>query len=147
MTDFMPVTGTLATTRHRIVRMVRCVRGEMTFAIDIAPRFDYGREPHQTHLTEAGAVFEGDQTAITVSLIMEPDEERLTDTQVDAHGDIYAETTLRAGQMRGLVLETGRPGRCARCGRLRRGGSSTRRSTSGRPGWASRRTPAAGASS
>ena len=31
--------------RHRLVRMVRCVRGEMTFAMDIAPRFDYGREP------------------------------------------------------------------------------------------------------
>src|SRR4051794_30003510 len=40
--DFMPVTeGTVATDRHRLIRMVRCVRGEMTFAVDIAPRFDY----------------------------------------------------------------------------------------------------------
>jgi GH15 family glucan-1,4-alpha-glucosidase len=34
--DFMPVTGTVASDRHRLVRMVRCVRGQMTFAVDIA---------------------------------------------------------------------------------------------------------------
>jgi GH15 family glucan-1,4-alpha-glucosidase len=107
VTDFMPVTGTLATDRHRIVRMVRCVRGEMRFAIDIAPRFDYGREPHHTRLTDAGAVFEGSRTTMSVSLVKEPDEQRLTQVHVDEHGDIHAETTLRAGQMRGLVVETG----------------------------------------
>jgi GH15 family glucan-1,4-alpha-glucosidase len=107
VTDFMPVAGAVATDRHRIVRMVRCVRGEMTFAVDIAPRFDYGREPHETHLTEAGAVFEGERTAMAVSLILEPEEQRLAHPQVDAHGDVHAELTLRAGQMRGVVDETG----------------------------------------
>jgi GH15 family glucan-1,4-alpha-glucosidase len=107
VTDFMPVAGPVATDRHRIVRMVRCVRGEMTFAVDIAPRFDYGREPHETHLTEAGAVFEGERTAMAVSLILEPEEQRLAHPQVDAHGDVHAELTLRAGQMRGVVVETG----------------------------------------
>ena len=39
--DFMPVVdSTVASDTHRIVRMVRCVRGKMTFALDIAPRFD-----------------------------------------------------------------------------------------------------------
>ena len=47
--DFMPVPATAAATdNHRIVRMLRCVRGEMSFEIDIAPRFDYGRSPHKT---------------------------------------------------------------------------------------------------
>ena len=55
--DFMPVTEPAPTDRHRLVRMVRCVRGRMTFEVDIAPRFDYGRQPHKTHLTEHGAVF------------------------------------------------------------------------------------------
>src|ERR1700710_1300700 len=33
--DFMPVTqGTTATDKHQLVRMVRCVRGEMTFDVD-----------------------------------------------------------------------------------------------------------------
>ena len=34
--DFMPViAGAVVSTRHRLVRMVRCVRGEMTFVLDI----------------------------------------------------------------------------------------------------------------
>jgi GH15 family glucan-1,4-alpha-glucosidase len=122
--DFMPVTGTVMSNRHRLVRMVRCVRGQMTFAVDIAPRFDYGRESHQTHLTEDGLVFQGSAgTSMTVNLILEPDDERLAQAQVDAHGDVHAEVTLRAGQMRGLVLETGAAGpvrriRVAEAGRL-----------------------------
>ena len=109
--DFMPVTeGRVATTSHRLVRMVRCVRGEMTFALDIAPRFDYGREPFETHLTDDGVVFEGAHTAITLCLIREPDDERLARTRVDEHGDVHAEVTLTAGQMRGLVLQTGAAG-------------------------------------
>jgi GH15 family glucan-1,4-alpha-glucosidase len=109
--DFMPVTGTVASDRHRLVRMVRCVRGQMTFAVDIAPRFDYGRESHETHLTEDGLVFQGrGGTSMTVNLILEPDDERLAQANVDAHGDVHAEVTLTAGQMRGLVLETGAAG-------------------------------------
>jgi pentatricopeptide repeat protein len=108
--DFMPVTGaTSAVDRHHIVRLVRCVRGRMTFALDIAPRFDYGREPHQIHLTENGAVFEGDRTAMTVHLIREPDDERLASVRVD-DGDVHAEFELEAGQTRGLMLETGSAG-------------------------------------
>jgi GH15 family glucan-1,4-alpha-glucosidase len=105
--DFMPVTSAIASSRHRIVRMVRCVRGQMTFAVEIAPRFDYGREPHKTHLTEDGVVFEGGAgTSMTVNLVREPDDERMAHTRVDAHGDVHAEVTLTAGQMRGLELET-----------------------------------------
>ena len=35
--DFMPPAGTTATDNHRIVRIVQCVRGRMTFEIDVAP--------------------------------------------------------------------------------------------------------------
>ncbi len=109
--DFMPVTsGGAETSSHRIVRLVRCVRGQMTFALDIAPRFDYGRESHETHVTKDGAVFEGSRTSMTVSLVREPDDERLAQTRVDARGDLHAEVTLKAGQMRGLVAETNTAG-------------------------------------
>ena len=56
--DFMPVEDPQrATDRHRLVRAVRCVRGEMRFVVDCAPRFDYGRQTHDLELTEHGAVF------------------------------------------------------------------------------------------
>jgi GH15 family glucan-1,4-alpha-glucosidase len=106
--DFMPVTNsTVPSSRHRLVRMVRCVRGQMTFALDIAPRFDYGRVPHETQLTEDGVVFQGARTSMTINLVKESDDERLAHGQVDEHGDVHAEFTLVAGQMRGVVLETG----------------------------------------
>jgi len=109
--DFMPVTSSgTATTTHRLVRMLRCVRGQVRFAVDIAPRFDYGRESHQAHLSDDGVVFQGRQTSMTVSLVKEPDDERLGDAHVDEQGDFRAVVTLEAGQMRGLVLETGTAG-------------------------------------
>ena len=122
--DFMPVSGTVATTRHRLVRMVRCVRGRMSFSVDVAPRFDYGREPHRTKLTHDGAVFEGESgTAMTISLVRDRDDEHVAQVHLDEQGDVHGEVTLEAGQMRGVVLETGvagpvRPVRVAEVGRL-----------------------------
>ncbi|WP_328470682.1 glycoside hydrolase family 15 protein [Actinoplanes sp. NBC_00393] len=106
--DFMPVTaGDTASDRHCLVRLVRCVRGEITFAVHLAPRFDYGREPHQAHITEDGVVFEGARNALTVRVIREPDDERKGRFWVDNDGDVRGEVRLTAGEARGLVLETG----------------------------------------
>ncbi len=108
--DFMPIASTTdASDRHRLVRMIRCVRGEMTFAVNIAPRFDYGRESHETHVTEDGVVFQGARHAMSLSFVREPDDARLARVQMGSHDDLQAELTLSAGQMRGLVLETGEP--------------------------------------
>jgi GH15 family glucan-1,4-alpha-glucosidase len=109
--DFMPIHDpTTASERHRIVRMVRCVRGRMSFEVDLAPRFDYGRERHETHATPDGVVFESGHTWVTVDLVKEPDDERLARAEVDGDGDVHARVDLQAGQMRGLVLETGSAG-------------------------------------
>ncbi|MBY9073402.1 glycoside hydrolase family 15 protein [Nocardioides sp. WL0053] len=105
--DFMPIaSATTATTRHRLVRLARCVRGQMTFDLDIAPRFDYGRERHETQLTESGMVFQGPRTSCTVHIVREPGDERLVRPEADGEGAVHATLTLRAGQQRGLVLET-----------------------------------------
>lgn len=109
--DFMPIEDpTTASDRHRIIRMVRCVRGRMAFDVDLAPRFDYGRERHETRLTEDGAAFSSGHASLTVSLVKEPEDERLAHVQVDGEGDLHAQVELEAGQMRGLVLETGTSG-------------------------------------
>jgi GH15 family glucan-1,4-alpha-glucosidase len=108
--DFMPIaTTTVASDRHQLVRMVRCVRGEMTFAVDIAPRFDYGRESHETHVTDDGVLFQGARNAMSLSFVREPDDARLARVQMGSENDPQVELTLSAGQMRGLVLETGEP--------------------------------------
>jgi GH15 family glucan-1,4-alpha-glucosidase len=108
--DFMPIASTaVASNRHQLVRMLRCVRGEMTFVVDIAPRFDYGREPHETHVNEDGIFFQGAQSAMSLSIVREPDDARLARVQRVSEQDLSFELTLTAGQMRGLVLETGEP--------------------------------------
>ncbi len=104
--DFMPVSGDVATDRHRLVRLLRCVRGRMTFELDIAPRFDYGRKPHELNITDSGAVFKSDDFSITLHVVREPDDARLADVRTD-NGDVHAALTLEAGQLRGLVLDTG----------------------------------------
>jgi GH15 family glucan-1,4-alpha-glucosidase len=108
--DFMPVSNpTVASDRQQLVRMIRCVRGEMTFAVDIAPRFDYGRESHETHVSEDGVVFQGARTGLSLSIVREPDDARLARVQRASKTDLQVELTLSAGQARGVVLETGEP--------------------------------------
>jgi len=108
--DFMPISGKVATDRHRLVRMLRCVRGEMTFDIDLAPRFDYGRATHETEVSAHGAVFRSAAGSMTLHAIREPDDERLAQLQASDVGDLHLSVTLRAGQTRGVVIETGDAG-------------------------------------
>ncbi|MFJ9406865.1 glycoside hydrolase family 15 protein [Streptomyces sp. NPDC101393] len=107
--DFMPVTGGTATDRHRLVRMFRCVRGSMTFEIDIAPRFDYGRKPHTLHLTDRGAVFASEDLSLTLHVVREPEDERLLNSLSGDH-DLHLSITLKAGQQRGMVMESAADG-------------------------------------
>ncbi|MEW2416921.1 glycoside hydrolase family 15 protein [Streptomyces sp. NPDC046866] len=107
--DFMPLTGPTATDRHRMVRMVRCVRGSMTFDVDIAPRFDYGRKPHELHVTENGAVFVSEGSALTVHTVREQDDERLVHSLTGDY-DLHLTLSLHAGEQRGLMLESAADG-------------------------------------
>ncbi|TCC07826.1 glycoside hydrolase family 15 protein [Kribbella soli] len=109
--DFMPATSsTHATQNHRIVRLLRCVRGRMTFDMEIAPRFDYGREAHQWHATEHGGVCTSDGSTLTVHIVREPEDARLIQPRVDDGGDVQVSFTLEAGQQRGVMLETAADG-------------------------------------
>ena len=109
--DFMPATSsTRVMENHRIVRLLRCVRGQLTFDLDIAPRFDYGRRPHEGQLTEHGGVFTSGGSTLTFHLVREPGDGRLAQPRSDATGDLHASFTLSAGQVRGLVLDTAADG-------------------------------------
>jgi pentatricopeptide repeat protein len=103
--DFMPVVGGRATDRHRLVRIVRCVRGRLSFALDVAPRFDYGRRPHRTYATGKGAVFTGGGLTLTLHFVHDPAGVQLAEPHVD-DGDLHAAIDLVAGQTSGVVLES-----------------------------------------
>lgn len=105
--DFMPATGEAASERHRLVRIVRCVRGSMEFDLDIAPRFDYGRRSHQVTIGDGVATFTSDETVVTLSLIRDPGDARLATIDNATEGDLRASVRLEEGQLRGIILETG----------------------------------------
>ena len=54
--DFMPIL-THPAERHRLVRNVRVVRGEMTFDVECRPAFDYARKEHLVSIGGSGAFF------------------------------------------------------------------------------------------
>jgi GH15 family glucan-1,4-alpha-glucosidase len=110
--DFMPLGGAEGTDApHRLVRMLRCVRGEIDFDVEVAPRFDYGRRRHTTTATEDGMVFDaGDGGSLTLHAVRGEGEERLVRGEIGADGSAHGSLRLRAGQVRGVVLEYGSTG-------------------------------------
>jgi GH15 family glucan-1,4-alpha-glucosidase len=106
--DFMPVAEGGATDRHRLVRNIQVVRGTMRFAIEIQPRFDYGRATHKMELTEAGGVFQSDGLELTVHGIAPPGTSiQSAGITLERDGDGVRWTrTLREGEIGGVVLES-----------------------------------------
>ena len=105
--DFMPVSSEKPSERHQLVRAVRCVRGEVDFDIEIAPRFDYGRREHQTTVTDDGAQYTAGDSSLTLSVIRDSGDERLARPEPTDDGDLRLALHLVEGQMRGVILETG----------------------------------------
>jgi GH15 family glucan-1,4-alpha-glucosidase len=102
--DFMPIDQPeRATDRHRLVRMVRCVRGQIRFVIECAPRFDYGRQSHELELTEHGAVFQSPSLRLTLHGAGYGAMRRDGD-------DVRGSLTLEAGQAGGVILESAAEG-------------------------------------
>jgi GH15 family glucan-1,4-alpha-glucosidase len=95
--DFMPVHEAPGSVfRHRLIRRVLGVRGELTFRIEVEPRFNYGRDPHSIVFHENGVVFRSE----AMSLALETSAPlTLTDTGVTC------EVTLSAGESLTFVLE------------------------------------------
>jgi len=107
--DFMPVAEGPATDRHRLVRLVRVVRGAMRFVAEIQPRFDYARKPHKVEVTSEGAVFSSDDLTLTLHRVGDPivrGAERAGVVEQSGDG-LRITTTLHAGEITGLMLESG----------------------------------------
>ena len=55
-----------ATDLHRIVRLVRVVRGEMEFVLECEPRLDYGRASQEVEATDRGVIFRSDEQELSL---------------------------------------------------------------------------------
>jgi GH15 family glucan-1,4-alpha-glucosidase len=96
--DFMPVEDPHhPTARHALIRLVRVVRGEMTFVLECRPRFDYGRASHRLQQAGPGFVFESEDLnlGLRATVQLEPDGE-----------DVRARWTARAGDVGGAILQS-----------------------------------------
>ena len=106
--DFMPVASGPPSASHRLIRVVRCVRGVIEFDFEVAPRFDYGRQPHELTITDEGAIYTAGDTTMTLSLIRDPHDEKLgRQIEVSGDDDLHLSLDLVEGQMRGVVVESG----------------------------------------
>ena len=101
--DFMPpaVRGEAAH-RHRMIRRVLAVRGQMRFVVDVAPRFDYARAAHEVALTPHGALFRSPELELSLST--------RCPLEIVNGGDVRARIELRAGETATFVLDRVEPG-------------------------------------
>src|SRR5918995_2825371 len=107
--DFMPVIEDKATDRHRLVRLVRVVRGTMRFRMEIQPRFDYGRKPHKLELYDPdGALFVSDGFSLTLHRADIPGRSlREQGTSLERDGDgLRITKSMREGGVAGVVMES-----------------------------------------
>src|SRR2546426_363410 len=94
--DFMPIQSGVAAHRHRLIRRVLGVRGEMRFRLDLQPRFNYGRDKHDVVFHENGVIFKS------------PDLTLAIESAVPLHYSepgACCEFTLFAGESATFVLE------------------------------------------
>jgi GH15 family glucan-1,4-alpha-glucosidase len=96
--DFMPVQppGALAH-RHRLIRRVLGVRGEMRFRIEVEPRFNYARDPHEVFFHENGVLFRSPDLCLAL--------ETATPLRQGSEHGVHAEFTLLPGESATFVLE------------------------------------------
>src|ERR687889_2574020 len=106
--DFMPVVEGEATNSHRLVRLVRVVRGSMRFRMEVQPRFDYGRKPHELQLSDDGALFVSDDLTLTLHRADVPGRSlREQGTSLKRDGDgLRITKTGREGEIAGVVMES-----------------------------------------
>jgi GH15 family glucan-1,4-alpha-glucosidase len=101
--DFMPPSsGGEVAHRHRMIRRVLAVRGQMRFVVDVVPRFDYARARHEVARTPQGVLFSAAGLALHLST---PCPLEIVDD-----GGVRARVTIRAGETVTFVLERVEPG-------------------------------------
>jgi GH15 family glucan-1,4-alpha-glucosidase len=96
--DFMPIQppGT-PVHRHRLIRRVLGVRGEMHFRIEVEPRFNYARDRHEVFFQENGVLFRSPELCLAL--------ETATPLRQGSDMGVHADFTLLPGESATFVLE------------------------------------------
>ena len=98
VTDFMPIDKPgVATDHHRLARIVRGIRGELEMEARIEPRFDYGRESHNTQVDGTNAVFDAPSLTLHLGGTVPLEQDG---------GDVRSRFTVGAGDFTGILLES-----------------------------------------
>lgn len=109
LADFMPVIEEeVPSDRHRLIRVLRVVRGHMRFVVDLQPRFDYGRAMHKAEVTEHGVAFRGDDGSELALHVVRRAGVPVAEQVTPQHHEEGARAVVdvAAGEVGGLVLET-----------------------------------------
>ncbi len=100
--DFMPIAASGEEAhKHRLVRRLVQVRGEMVFRVEVEPRFDYGRQAHRAEVVEHGVLFRSPSLCLALH---GPCRFRRTEQGA------VAELALTAGDSATFVLERAEEG-------------------------------------
>ncbi len=94
--DFMPVTSGAEQHRHRLIRRVISVRGQMPFRMECEPRFDYARIEHETTRHEDGIIFRTPHLSLAL--------EAPTPIELTEQG-VRSDFVLHPGESATIVLE------------------------------------------
>jgi GH15 family glucan-1,4-alpha-glucosidase len=103
--DFMPIEPVSTDMhRHRLMRRVVVVRGEMRFMIEVQPRFDYGRAEHEVEMHPHGVLFRSPVLTLALegAIAKAMGSERRLQRR---DGGVYATFDLAAGDSQTFVLE------------------------------------------
>ena len=103
--DFMPVAGTTPTTRHKLVRLIRVIRGTVRFEAESVPGSIMAATCPPWRFTTARRLSR-DRT-MSLGLSVAPEQGVAGD--VDVHpveGGLIVRATLHAGQVGGVILES-----------------------------------------
>jgi GH15 family glucan-1,4-alpha-glucosidase len=102
--DFMPIEDQPDMHRHRLIRRVIVVRGAVEFALEIQPRFDYGREEHEVEMHPHGVVFQA--PSLTLALEGAIAHRMGAERRLKRAGPgVQATFTVHAGESQTFVLE------------------------------------------
>jgi GH15 family glucan-1,4-alpha-glucosidase len=107
--DFMPLWDSSIGDGQRLIRRVQCVRGTMAFQVRVAPRFNYGSNPHVVSALRDGVLFTSSELSLYVgsTVPMAVDEQDAVTEFTLEEGGVAAFSLAQAGPATDVQVDQG----------------------------------------